>query len=105
MYAPDTSTLARVREHIAANHKRFRAIVESPGFRKTVGVLEGEKLQRVPRGFAAEHPAADYLRHKQFLALKEFPAAFAHDPKFYAGVLGVFRQVAPLVRFLNEPLT
>ncbi len=105
MYAPDTSQLARVREHIAANHKRLRAIVESPGFRKTVGALEGQKLQRVPRGFTAEHPAADYLRHKQFLAAKEFPAAFAHDPKFYAGLLGVFRQVAPLVRFLNEPLT
>ena len=105
MYAPDTSQLARVREHIAANHKRLRVIVESPGFRKTVGTLEGEKLQRVPRGFTAEHPAADYLRHKQFLAAQEFPAAFAHDPAFYAGLLGVFRQVAPLVRFLNEPLT
>ncbi len=105
MYAPDTSQLARVREHIAANHTRLRAIVESPGFRKTVGTLDGEKLQRVPRGFTAEHPAADYLRHKQFLAAKEFPAAFAHDPTFYAGLLAVFRQVAPLVRFLNEPLT
>ncbi|MGE3959096.1 MAG: DUF2461 domain-containing protein [Vicinamibacterales bacterium] len=104
MYAPETSQLAAVREHIAANHKRLRAIVESPGFRKTVGALAGEKLQRVPRGFDREHPAAEYLRHRQFLAAKEFPPEFACDPKFYAGVLGVFRQVAPLVRFLNEPL-
>ncbi|MFN7916129.1 MAG: DUF2461 domain-containing protein [Vicinamibacterales bacterium] len=104
MYAPDTSKLALVREHIAANHKRLRAIVESPAFRKTVGTLEGATLQRVPRGYAADHPAAEYLRHKQFLAAKEFPPAFAHDPAFYAGILGVFRQVAPLVRFLNEPL-
>lgn len=105
MYAPETSQLARVREHIAANHKRLSAIVGSPGFRKSVGALEGQKLQRVPRGFTAEHPAADYLRHKQFLAAREFPAEFAYDSKFYAGLLGVFRQVVPLVRFLNEPLT
>ncbi len=59
MCAPDTSHLARVREHIAANHTRLRAIVESPGFRKTVGALDGQKLQRVPRGFTAEHPAAE----------------------------------------------
>ena len=104
MYAPETSQLAAVREHIAGNHKRLRAIVESPGFRKTVGALEGQKLQRVPRGFDKAHPAAEYLRHRQFLAAKEFPAEFATDPKFYAGVLNVFRQVAPLVRFLNEPL-
>ena len=104
MYAPETSQLAAVREHIAANHKRLRAIVESPGFKKAVGALDGAKLQRVPRGFDKDHPAAEYLRHRQFLAAKEYPAAFASDPKVYAGVLGVFKQVAPLVRFLNEPL-
>ena len=104
MYAPETSQLAAVREHIAANHKRLRAIVESPGFKKAVGELGGDKLQRVPRGFDRDHPAAEYLRHRQFLAGTEFPAAFASDTKFYAGLLGVFKQVAPLIRFLNEPL-
>ncbi|MGC4085154.1 MAG: DUF2461 domain-containing protein [Vicinamibacterales bacterium] len=104
MYAPETAQLAAVREHIAANHQRLRAIVASPAFRKTVGSLEGEKLQRVPRGFDKDHPAAELLRHRQFLAAKEFPAAFACDAKFYPGVLTVFKQVAPLIRFLNEPL-
>lgn len=105
MYAPTTSQLVAVREHIAANHKRLRAIVESPGFTKAVGALGGAKLQRVPRGFDANHPAAEYLRHRQFLAAKEFPASFASDAAFYPGLLSVFTQVAPLVRFLNEPLT
>ena len=53
MYAPETSQLQAVREHIAANVRRLRAIVESPAFRRTVGALEGERLQRVPRGFPA----------------------------------------------------
>ncbi len=104
MYAPETPQLAAVREHIAANHKRLRAILESPGFTRAVGSLDGSKLQRVPRGFPSDHPAADYLKHRQFLAGKEFPAAFACSPRFYSGVLGVFRQIAPLIRFLNEPL-
>ncbi len=105
MYAPDTSQLHAVREHIASNTKRLRAIVESPRFRRVVGAIEGETLQRVPRGFARDHEAAAFLKHRQFLAGKEFPAAFAHSPKFYAGVLKVFREVAPLIAFLNEPLT
>jgi uncharacterized protein (TIGR02453 family) len=105
MWAPETAQLAAVREHIADNYLQLRAIVESPGFRKTVGRLEGAKLQRVPRGFDKTHPAAEFLRHRQFLAASEFPAEFACSPKFYSGVLGVFRQIAPLVRFLNEPLT
>lgn len=104
MYAPETAQLHAVREHLAANHRRMRAIVESPGFKRAVGELHGEKLVRVPRGFAADHPAAEYLRFRQFLAGREFPPAFAASPRFYAGVLAVFRQVAPLTAFLNEPL-
>jgi uncharacterized protein (TIGR02453 family) len=102
MYAPETSQLAAVRDHIAANHQHLRAIVESPGFKKSIGSLEGSKLVRVPRGYAKDHPAAEYLRHRQFLAGREFPPEFACDPKFYSGILGVYRQVAPLIRFLNE---
>jgi len=104
MYAPDTSHLQAERDHIATNIKRFRAIVESPRFRRAFGKLEGERLQRVPRGYPADHEAADYLRHRQFLAGKEYPARFACSPGFYKGVVGVFREAAPLVRFLNEPL-
>jgi len=105
MYAPETAQLAAVREHIAANHTHLRAIVESPGFRRAVGSLGGSTLQRVPRGYPADHAAAEYLRHRQFLAGKQFPPEFAYSPRFYSGVLGVYRQIAPLVRFLNEPLT
>ena len=104
MYAPDTSQIQAVREHIAGNVRRLRTIVESPSFRRTVGRLEGERLQRVPRGFPADHEAADYLRFRQFLAGAEFPPALATKSRFYDTVVKVFREVAPLVRFLNEPL-
>jgi uncharacterized protein (TIGR02453 family) len=104
LYAPDTSQLHAVREHIAANLRRLRAIVESPGFRRAVGPLEGERLQRVPRGFSKDHEAAEYLKFRQFLAGREFPAAFACSPRFYTGVVSVFKRVAPLTTFLNEPL-
>jgi uncharacterized protein (TIGR02453 family) len=105
MYAPDTSQLQAVREHIASDYTRLCSIVESPQFRRAVGRLDGEQLQRVPRGFTADHPAAAYLKHRQFLAGREFPASFACTPGFYAGVLKVFRSIAPLIAFLNEPLT
>ena len=104
MYAPQTSQLQAVREHIAANVHRLRAIIESPGFRRTVGSLDGERLRRVPRGFPSDHEAAEFLKYRQFIAGRQFPATFATSPRFYRGVLDVFHQVAPLARFLNEPL-
>src|SRR5262249_31569286 len=105
MYAPETPQLQAVREQIAANLRRFRSIVEAPSFKRALdGGLEGEQLQRVPRGFPKDHEAAEYLKYRQFLAGREFPARFATGSGFYSGVLGVFRQVAPLIHFLNEPI-
>jgi uncharacterized protein (TIGR02453 family) len=105
IYAPDTLVLQAEREHIAANFRQFRAIVESPAFRRVVGRLEGgEQLQRVPRGFPPDHPAASYLKYRMFVAGREFPARFATSPRLYAGVVKVFRHVTPLLRFLNQPL-
>ena len=104
MYAPQTPQLHAVREHIAANHRQLRAIVESPGFRTQIGPLEGERLKRVPRGFANDHAAADFLRYRQFLAGRDLPASVATSPRFYGTLLTVFRQVVPLTRFLNAPL-
>ena len=104
MYSPQTAQLHAVREHIAGNVRRLRTIVESPGFRRHVGKLEGERLQRVPHGFPKDHAAAEYLKYRQFLAGRELPPAFACNPTFYSTLVTVFRQVAPLARFLNEPL-
>jgi uncharacterized protein (TIGR02453 family) len=104
MYAPQMWQLHRVREHLASNFGRFRALVESPTFRRRVGQTDGERLLRVPRGFPADHPAAEYLKMRQFLAGRELPATFATSSRFYPSLLELFRAVAPLVQFLNEPL-
>ena len=102
MYSPQPQQLQAVREHIAANLRQLRAIVESPAFRRRVK-LEGEKLTRVPRGFAKDHEAAEYLKFRHFIAGAEFPAELAASPTFYATVLSVFDAVIPLSRFLNAP--
>jgi uncharacterized protein (TIGR02453 family) len=104
LYAPQTAQLHAVREHIATDFKRLRAIVESPQFRRTFGALDGDRLQRAPRGFPKDHPAGDYLKYRNFLAGAEFPPALAATNRFYPTLLDVFRRAAPLARFLNEPL-
>jgi uncharacterized protein (TIGR02453 family) len=104
LYAPSTPQLHAVREHIAENLGRFRSLAEAPRLRRAGG-LQGDRLQRVPRGFTADHPAAEYLRFRQFLVWAEFPASLATTPRFYPTVVGLFETAAPLVRFLCEPLT
>ena len=103
LWRPDTSQLHLVREHIVANHRRLDAIVTSPAFKK-LGGLQGDRLTRVPRGFDKNHKAATYLQHKQFMGFREETAAFATSTDFYRNLVGTMRTLAPMVRFLNEPL-
>lgn len=104
IYGPEKGELLQIREHLAANHRRFRSIVESPRFKKQLGGLQGERLQRVPRGFPADHPAADFLKYKQLYAGRNFSVAETTGPRFYASLLTLFKDMMPLVTFLNAPL-
>jgi uncharacterized protein (TIGR02453 family) len=104
MYMPSGPVLYQVREHIAREHRRLARILGAPGFKRTFGALDGAQLQRVPRGFPPDHPAAPFLKYKQFLAGCERPAEFAIEPGFYRALVAAFRTLAPLIAFLNEPL-
>lgn len=104
LYHPEPAIRTAVREHIATHHRRLAAIVGAPAFRKAYGALEGDLLTRVPRGFDPDHPAAAFLKHKDWLASKTFPGTLATTEAFYSTVLTLFRAAAPLIRFLNEPI-
>lgn len=100
-YMPTTEELRSIRQHIASEHRQLHRIVRSKRFTSTFDALEGERLSRVPRGYLADHPAAEYLRYTRFLVGREYPASFALDPGFYPELLRVFEAALPLIRFLN----
>jgi uncharacterized protein (TIGR02453 family) len=104
IYMPSSTELNAIRAGIAADHRKFHRVVTAPGFRAAVGGLGGDQLTRVPRGYLKDHPAADYLRHKQFIGGREYPADFAVSRRFYPELLSVFRGIAPLVSFLNTAI-
>lgn len=102
-WAPDTAQRHAIRTHIVEHETRFRRIVRAAAFTR-LGGLRGQQLTRVPRGWPADHPAADWLRHSQWLGWREDPASLATTPDLYATVVTTFRALAPLAGFLNEPL-
>jgi len=104
VYMPEPAQLLAIRNHIAGRHRQFRAMVGSPQFRRLFGKLWGAQLKRPPRGFPADHPAADLLRYKQFLADVSRPAELAESPKLLPTLVRLFQGMLPLLRFLNAPL-
>lgn len=103
IYMPDAGLLRAVREQIATHPKQFLEIVAGRSFRKAFGELEGEQLQSMPKGFAADHPAARYLRYKQFLFGELHPPKLSLTPRLLPTILNCFEKGMPLIRFLKEP--
>ena len=104
IYQPSAAELRAIRAHISDTYPTMQRLATAKAFTRMMGGLTGEQLTRVPTGYSKDHPAADYLRYKQFLAGREREAAFATHPKFYRELLDSFRATAPLVMFLNEAL-
>lgn len=56
-----------IREEMDYNMDAFKTILETQSFLHYFGSMQGDQLKRPPRGYAADHPDIDLLRHKQFL--------------------------------------
>jgi uncharacterized protein (TIGR02453 family) len=104
IYMPEPETLLVLRKHIAARHEEFRKILAGRPLRSLFGEMAREQLARVPKGFCAEHPAADLLRYKRFIVYVELPAGVATKKELSGEIVKRFRAMMPFLNFLTEPL-
>ena len=102
VYMPEPAALLAIRNHIAENHAALRRILANPKLRRLLGDLQGEQLARVPKGFCADHPAADLMRFKQFVLYVELPPRVATSAALYPEIVDRFRVMVPFLRFLNK---
>ncbi|HTP12223.1 MAG TPA: DUF2461 domain-containing protein [Bacteroidota bacterium] len=102
IYMPDSDQLKGIRKAVAQHPDEFLSILNNSKFKKQFGKLEGEKLQRIPKGFEETDPMAEWLKLKQFFVGKSFPETFCHKTSLVDSVATVCRDAAPLVKFLNR---
>ena len=105
VWMPPSPVLQRIRAALDVGHEEFTAIVSARAFRSTFGELSKEAvLTRMPRGFAPDHPAADWLRFQSFtagcaLTQGEVTAATLPDR-----LESIYRTLVPFVRWLNKAM-
>ena len=104
VYMPTPETLAAIRRRIALRHAELRRIMAAPVLKKLFGAIEGERLTRPPKGYCADHPAADLLRYKQLYYYVELDPALATTPALFGEIRKRFQAMAPFIAFLNAPL-
>jgi uncharacterized protein (TIGR02453 family) len=102
IYMPGSEQLLAIRSWLAEHHEDFRKTARGP--EKLMGKLQGDSLHRVPKGFSADHPAAELLKMKQWLYYTVLDVSLATSPKLLPEINKRFRAMAPVVEMLNTPL-
>jgi len=93
--------LLGVRRHMEAHAAEFRALLAAKKLRAAMDEMEGPSRKRVPRGFAADSPAADLLLHTRWGVSATLPAEAAVEAGLVGEIVRRFRLAAPMVDFLN----
>lgn len=102
-YEAAGARLAAVRDAVADDRtgpalKRILSKLEKDGFE-----ISGERLKTTPRGYDADHPRIELLRHKQLLAGKPYGFAdFIHTGELADHVRADWRALKPLVAWLER---
>jgi uncharacterized protein (TIGR02453 family) len=105
IWMPPREALLRLRDAIAERPAAFERTVTAAAVRRRFGGLdEDAMLKRVPRGFAADHPAAKWLRYRSFTLGRAFTDAQAVSPRLPALLESDFALMLPLVRWLNAAM-
>lgn len=104
IYMPNSDQLRKIRRAIDSRSAEFLSIVGTAKFKRQFKGIEGEKLQRVPQGYDANHPMAGWLKHKQFFTGVEWDERECYSAKFVQKISAVYKDLYPFIRFLNEAL-
>ena len=109
VYMPERAQLLAIRRWMADNHEHYRAL-EKRALRPKKGELapmtrvDLQPLSRMPKGFAADHPADELLRARNWGVHASLPSDIALQPTLLRDVLAGFRRMAPLVDALNQAI-
>jgi uncharacterized protein (TIGR02453 family) len=105
VYMPEREQLLAIRNHLMEHHEGFRRLWEARKLRKLMNEFDGLRLSRPPKGFPKDHPAMDLIVCRQWGVSATLPSEIALQPTLRKEIVSRFRAAAPLVEFLNRPLT
>ena len=105
MYMPMPDDLRKIRQEIDYNFDAFKKLIGTKKFKTLYGTLDRSDaylLSRVPKGYEADNPAADYLKLKSFIAFVPISDADLNSKTLVKKTIQAFETLQPLLQFLNR---
>jgi uncharacterized protein (TIGR02453 family) len=105
IWMPPRPALNKIRQALVDDLTGWEAIVTDRGFRRRFGALDEEgMLTRLPRRYAADHPAGSWLRYQSFTAGTPLTDEQVLSPRLPDLLARHYAAMTPFVRWLNEAL-
>jgi uncharacterized protein (TIGR02453 family) len=102
MWHPEPARLAAFRSVVANDPASVHAVLEDPAFRDMFGDVGGDRLKRVPRGYAPDHPEAELLKLKDVGFHRTLDEAELFSPRLPDTLADALGAALPVLRFLNR---
>ncbi len=103
IWHPEPLVLGQIRDFIANHPRQWKQVLTDRNFKKSCS-LEGDKLQRPPKGYPPNHELIEYLKYKDFTFFIELDEKQACSPNFMDKFVESCRAGAPLIEFLATAL-
>ncbi|MDQ6843110.1 MAG: DUF2461 domain-containing protein [Bacteroidota bacterium] len=107
LWMPSAIELKKIRQEIDYCFPEFKKILNSHSFTKHYSGLEMDKSQmlvNIPKGYAKNNAAGDFLKLKNFVATKYIPDEQLILPSLAKEVAAAFKALMPLIKFMNRAL-
>lgn len=106
IYMPDKDLLAKVRQEIDYNAEKLNRILNNKAFKKLFkGFDDFDKLKTMPKGYPADHPHIELLKHKSFIVSHAFTDTQVNDKKFLKSAAAIAKTIKPLNDFIKEAMS
>ena len=107
IWMPMPPELAKVRQEIDYNFAAFKKIIGSKKFKAVYNDVSRDPeyvLSRVPKGYEADNPAAEYLKLKSVVATAKISDAELNSKDLVKKITTAFEALHPLLEFVNHSL-
>ena len=101
-WRPPADRLREIRQRVVSDPNGLKKVLKHKALHETYGDLQTEDmLARVPKGFDADAPMADYLRLKSYIVWRETSIKRLPPEKLSAKIVEDFSALSPLVKWLR----